>query len=117
MNKRSTKNWALIGVIAAFHVAIVSAPIFLQGCGTPQPMPSEPPPAPVLPPPAVPEASVPPLRSPVLIPPAPESPAMPGPVVAPREIPATEHTIAAGESLSKIAARHGMSTRDRKSVV
>jgi LysM repeat protein len=113
MNKRSMKNWALIGLIAAFHVAIVSAPVFLHGCGTPQAAsPSEPPPAPVLPPPSVPDPGVPPLGAPILIPPAPERPATPGPIAAPREVAATEHVIAPGESLSKIAARHGMSTRE-----
>lgn len=112
MKKRSMKSWALIGVVAALHVAVVCSPVFLQGCGTPQPASTEPPPAPVMPPPAVPGGGVPSVMAPVLIPPAPESPAMPGPAIGPRGTAASEHTIKSGESLSKIAAHYGLTTRE-----
>ena len=56
MKKRSMKGWALIGTVVALHVAIVCSPVFLQGCGTPQPVSTEPPPAPVMPSPAIPAA-------------------------------------------------------------
>ena len=116
MKKRSRKGWAVIVVVAILHVTVIGTLVFVQGCGTPQPMPVEPPPAPVLPPPAVPEASVPPVRATPLALPGPASPAMPAPapapVVEPRGMASSEYTIQTGDSLSKIAAKHGLSTRE-----
>jgi LysM repeat protein len=112
MKKRSMKGWALIGTVVALHVAVVCSPVFLQGCGTPQPVSTEPPPAPVMPSPVIPSAAVPSVKAPILIPPAPESPAMPGTAIGPRETAAAEHVIKSGESLSKVAAHYGLTTRE-----
>jgi len=112
MKKRSMKGWALIGTVVALHMAVVCSPVFLQGCGTPQPVSTEPPPAPVMPSPAISGGAVPSVKAPILIPPAPESPATPGHAIGPRETTATEHVIKSGESLSKVAAHYGLTTRE-----
>lgn len=95
------------GVIAGLHVVAISGFLMIQGCGTKQPM-VEPPPTPVMPP-----------RADVQTPP----PVMPRPTFQPpvgvEQAPATlegagvqTHTVASGESLSRIANRYGVSVRE-----
>lgn len=111
MKKQSLTSRAVIVVVAGVHLSVLFAVIMLQGCGTPKPMPVEPPPAPVMPPPTVPEY-IPPVQPMPVIPSAPVRPPVRPPVVAPRDAPVTDYVIQSGDSLSKIAARHGMTTRE-----
>jgi LysM repeat protein len=95
----------LAGIIAGLHAAAIAGFMMIQGCGTKQPA-IEPPPAPVMPPRADLDLLPPTLPRPSFQPPVDVEPA-----------PATfesvrTHTVAAGESLSRIAARYGVSTRE-----
>lgn len=109
MKKLAVGNPWIIGVVGAAHLALVVG--IFQGCGTPRPMPVEPPPAPVMPPPVVPEPTA-PLPPPLLVPPASSVP-LPPPAAPPaRELAPKEYTVQPGDSLSKIAARFGLSTRE-----
>lgn len=99
---------ALVGIVVTLHVLAVGAFLFIQGCGTVQPgtrtAKVEPPPPPVMPPRVAPTPS-PAMPRPGLKPPA--------PVQAPRPMAdATTHIVKSGESLSKIAAQYGVSTRE-----
>lgn len=108
MSKPSPKEMWVWGVFAGLHAAAVGALVLSQGCGTPRPPAVEPPPAPVMPPPAVPEP--PPA---VLPPPAPVPPAVHRPTPPPAaDVMPSEYVVQPGESLSKIAAKHGVSTRE-----
>ncbi len=92
------KAWAF-GVVAAVHVVVLGS-LLLQGCGTTRPQP-------------VTQAD-----PPVVMPPVTEAPVLP-PVVEPAkvELPPVEfskktYTVKAGDSLSRIAQRFNVSTRD-----
>ena len=100
---------ALIAVVATLHIVAVGAFFFIQGCGTQSPS-VEPPPAPIMPPAERPvsrtlSSSVPP---PVFQPPVPVEQALP---VAELGDGAT-YVIQKGDSLSKIAARFGVKSRE-----
>jgi len=101
----------LVSVVVAVHVVAVGAVMFIQGCGTKRAGVVEPPPAPVMPPKDVeaPEDAVvlaPPR--PVFQPPAPieSAPTMAVPA------PGKTYTIQSGDSLSKIAQKVGVSSRE-----
>jgi LysM repeat protein len=92
------KAWAF-GVVAAVHVVVLGS-LLLQGCGTTRPQP------------------VTQAESPVVMPPVTEAPVLP-PVVEPVKValPPVEfskktYTVKAGDSLSRIAQRFNVSTRD-----
>ncbi len=108
MKRLDRRNLSIAGAIGLAHVVVVGLLGFSQGCRTPAPTPSvvEPPPAPVMPPPAVPEAT--PAPAPVLPPPAVEAPAPQRPSLPPPR----EYTVQAGDSLSKIAVKFGVTTRE-----
>ena len=86
----------LVIVVVLLHVMAIGTLVFVQGCGTVQPQAPavEPPPAPVMPPPAAPI----PAAMPSLKPAAPAAPVIP--------------EKQAGDSLSRIASRHGLSQRE-----
>lgn len=92
------KAW-MIGLIAVLHVVVVGS-LLLQGCGTTRPPASE-----VKEPPMV----MPPVAEPVL-PPVVEPP--PKVVLPPVEVPTKVYTVQSGDSLSYIAKRFNVSTRD-----
>ncbi len=95
----------LAGVIAGLHVAAISGFLMIQGCGTKQPA-VEPPPAPVMPPRAD-------VSAPALVMPRPSFQPPVGVEPAPATLEGVQtHTVAAGESLSRIAARYGVSVRE-----
>jgi len=101
----------LVSVVVAVHVMAVGAVMFIQGCGTKRAGVVEPPPAPVMPPKDVeaPEDAVvlaPPR--PVFQPPAPieSAPTMAVPA------PGKTYTVQNGDSLSKIAQKVGVSSRE-----
>lgn len=105
--RRFMKTPLLVIVVTALHVMALAAFISIQGCGTTQPS-VEPPAKPVMPPSSEtvpPEASVPP---PAFRPPAPMTSS---PVY---EMPAeqTLYTVQKGDSLSKIAKKVGVSTKE-----
>ncbi len=92
------KAW-MIGLIAVLHVVVVGS-LLLQGCGTTRPRPVE-----VKEPPVV----MPPVAEPVL-PPVVEPP--PRVELPPVEVPTKVYTVQSGDSLSYIAKRFNVSTRD-----
>lgn len=113
---------ALVGIVVTLHVLAVGAFLFIQGCGTVQPgvQPGaraldadpasrgtaavEPPPPPVMPPRGAPAPRV-DMPRPGLRPPAPAEPVRPlGESVT--------HTVQRGDTLSKIASQHGVTTRE-----
>jgi peptidoglycan endopeptidase LytE len=95
----------LAGVIAGLHAAAIAGFLMIQGCGTKQPA-VEPPPAPVMPPRADIDVPPPVMPRPSFQPPVGVEP-------APTTVESVQtHTVAAGESLSRIAARYGVSTRE-----
>ena len=101
----------LVSVVVLLHAMALGTLMFMQGCGTVQPK-VEPGPAPVvMPPPVMPETSVAPLRSTELKPAKPEGPAAALPVV-PAAPAVTTYVIQKGDSISKIAHKHGLSTRE-----
>lgn len=103
------------GLIVAVHVAVIGSVVMTQGCATTQrdagrtePLPVEPAPVPVLPPSAavvMPEA-VPPVAFPAIQPPVRPEPVTTG--VAAENL----YVIKAGDSLSKIAVKHGVNFRE-----
>lgn len=103
------------GLIVAVHVAVIGSVVMTQGCATTQrdagrtePLPVEPAPVPVLPPSAavvVPEA-VPPVAFPEIQPPVRPEPVTTG--VAAGNL----YVVKAGDSLSKIAVKHGVNFRE-----
>lgn len=104
--KSSVRAPLLVAVVAGLHVVAVGAFLVIQGCGTKQPM-VEPPPAPVLPPSqqvsgptAMPKAV---FQPPVAVEAAPTSLEGAG---------GQTYTVASGDSLSRIASRHGVSARE-----
>jgi LysM repeat protein len=102
-------------LIVAVHVAVIGSVVMTQGCATTQrdagrtePLPVEPAPVPVLPPSAavvMPEA-VPPVAFPAIQPPVRPEPVTTG--VAAENL----YVIKAGDSLSKIAVKHGVNFRE-----
>ena len=96
----------LVGIVVALHALAVGGILFMQGCGTTKGAAVEPPPAPVMPPKA--EVVTPAPVRPVFQPPAPAR--MEPPVREPSEV--KTYTVQAGDSLSKIAAWYGVSTRE-----
>ncbi len=97
----------LISVVVALHVLAVGAIMFIQGCGTKQPA-VEPPPAPIMPPKQEVMGTPAPQPRPVFQPPGPveHAPSMAEPVGA------KSYVVQKGDSLSKIAARVGVSGRE-----
>lgn len=98
----------LLGIIAGLHVVAIAGFLVIQGCAT-KPTMVESPPTPVMPPRA--DVDVPAVE------------ALPGPVFqppvaveyAPSSLDAASvqtYTVASGDSLSKIAARHGVTVRE-----
>lgn len=97
--------WA--AVVAGLHVVAVGSFFFIQGCGTPRPVSVESPPPPVMPPrqDAVPPGSM-SLPAPAFQPAAEKAPAS-------LEAAATaSYTVQNGDSLSKIAAKVGVTSRE-----
>jgi len=97
-------------LVATLHVVAVGAFIFIQGCGTQRPQAVKPPPAPVMPPREAPQPMAPAA--------APAAPTMAAPEPA-QTLPAAEsweagktYTVKKGDTLSGIAARHGVSARE-----
>ncbi len=97
----------LVSVVVLLHGVAIGMLMFLQGCGTRQPR-IEPPPAPVMPPrvePVRPASPAGPLH--LRLP----APAEPAPQVRPPVV-LGAYTVKRGDSLSVIAKRHGLSTRE-----
>ncbi len=91
------KGW-VIGSIVVVHCVLIGSVALLQGCGT-TPKPTEPP---------APQVVMPPPMEPVVLPPV----VMPPPVKAePVQLTKT-YTVKSGDSLSMIAKRFNVSTRD-----
>lgn len=98
------KKAVLVGSVVAAHVALIGGVILIQGCGTPQP-PVTPAKSEVVMPPAVePPPPAPVVEPPVVLPPA--KPIEKAPAAT------KTYTIKAGDSLSLIAKRFNVSTRD-----
>ena len=100
------------GLIVAVHVAVIGSVVMTQGCATTSrqaesvaPASAEPAPPPVLPP-SPPVVVAPPVTFPPLQPPAPPPPS-PATVAA-----ENVYVVRSGDSLSKIAARHGVNARE-----
>lgn len=95
------KRAGVVGIVVAVHCAVIGSVILIQGCGT-TPKSVEPQPPQVVMPPATP-----PLPPPVAF------PEKIVPVVAPPVAPVSKsYTIKAGDSLSSIAKRFNVTTRD-----
>lgn len=97
----------LIAVVVAIHITAVGAFVMMQGCGTQRPA-VEPPPAPVVPPHSTPGGVEPVVSAPVFQPPVSVEPA---PVAMDWE--GTDvYVVGKGDSLSMIANRLGVKTRE-----
>ena len=97
---------ALIAVVVILHAMAISTVMFMQGCGTKQAA-VEPPPAPVMPP----KAGV--VTPPTLTPPPPvfhPAPVAPAPSMGEAE--GQTYIVQNGDSLSKIASRCGVSSKE-----
>ena len=96
----------LVAVVVAVHAVAIGSVMFIQGCGTKKPVMVEPPPAPVMPPKQ--ETQKAPEFKPVFHPPVAVEPA---PAM---EVPseAKTYVVQNGDSLSKIASRCGVSSRE-----
>ena len=97
---------ALIAVVVVLHAMAISTVMFMQGCGTKQAA-VEPPPAPVMPP----KAGV--VTPPTLTPPPPvfhPTPVAPAPSMGEAE--GQTYVVQNGDSLSKIASRCGVSSKE-----
>lgn len=105
--RRSFKPPMIVLAVLGIHVAVGGFALVMSGCSTRQPSTIEPPPAPVLPPrqEAAPVATMPKptFRPPVAVAPAPSS------IDAAS---ASTYTVQKGDSLSKIAARAGVSVAE-----
>lgn len=99
------KSSVLIALVIGIHVLAIGGVIVMQGCETRRPT-VEPPSPPVLPP--RPEVGVAPVPQPVFRPPAPVelAPAVAEPAAG------RIYEVQSGDSLSKIASRFGVSTRE-----
>ena len=101
------KSSVLIAVVVGIHVLAVGGVVVMQGCETRRPTAEQtPPPAPPMPP--RPETMPAPLPRPVFQPPVPVEPAPS--VIEPGS--GRLYEVQNGESLSKIASRFGVSTRE-----
>lgn len=100
------KARTLVAVVVLTHVLVIGSVLCMQGCRTKGPGVVEPPPSPVLPP--QPEEALAPPSQPVFQPPAPVQPAPA--LTAPLE--GQSYKVQPGDSLSKIAARAGVSVRE-----
>ncbi|NKB24246.1 MAG: LysM peptidoglycan-binding domain-containing protein [Kiritimatiellae bacterium] len=99
----------LITIVVALHMMALAAFVFIQGCGTQRgPIIVESPPSPVMPPKRHPRRSIPPVSS-RLIPPG-ERPVRP--IEVPPEFNPKTYIIKKGDSLSRIAKRHNISTQE-----
>jgi len=109
LSARHNRSRAIVVAVVLLHTALVGmAFVLMQGCRatTPQPAAVEPPPTPVMPPRAAPGEQV--EKGPAFQPPKPVAPAP-----SMREPVDIEwYTIKRGDSLSKIANRFGVSTRE-----
>lgn len=96
----------IAAVIAAAHIVALGGFLALQGCRT-RPPSVEPPPTPVMPPRADISTAPPVVPKPVFQPPVAET-------LPPAAVPEAErvHIVASGESLSRIAARYGVTIRE-----
>ena len=107
--ERDVRTPIVVSLVVIFHtVAVGSAFLFIQGCGTTTgPTMTEPPGAPSLPPTTAPSArssySRPTFQPPVPVAPAPA-------MIEPGS--SKTYVIQKGDSLSKIAKRHGVSYRE-----
>ena len=109
-DKNSTmKAPTLVGIVVALHVVAVSAFIFIQGCGTVQPRPTmtstDAPPPPVMPPKADKPTGT---AKTGFKPPVPVG-TTPGDLLKEGSI---SHVIAKGETLSHVAKKYGVSTKE-----
>jgi LysM repeat protein len=98
---------ALIAIVVAVHLLVIGGFVFMQGCGTSR-QAVEPPPAPVMPPqetvePVEPIPAEPVFRPPVTVEAVPESMDWEG---------TDTYQVKRGDTLSEIAKRHGLSTRE-----
>lgn len=100
------KTHVLIVAVVLIHVLAIGSVLCIQGCGTRRVATVEPPPAPVMPPRE--DAVVAPAPRPVFQPPVPVEPAPS--MMVPTE--GKTYTIQKGDSLSKIASRLGVSSRE-----
>lgn len=100
------KTHVLIVAVVLIHVLAIGSVLCIQGCGTRRVATVEPPPAPVMPPRE--DAAVAPAPRPVFQPPVPVEPAPS--MMVPTE--GKTYTIQKGDSLSKIASRLGVSSRE-----
>ncbi len=108
-DRRKTVTAPLLAIaVAGLHVVAVGAFLFIQGCGTPKPVAVEPPPPPVMPPRQDLGAPGPvTMPKPSFVPPAVEK--------APASLDAAAkqtYTVQSGDSLSKIAAKTGVTSRE-----
>lgn len=102
---------ALVGIVAAFHILGITALVSIQGCGTTRttrvtPMPVDQPPPPTMPPKATRPGMQPPTFS------TRPTPAPTAVVVDTANLAGTSYTIKKGDTLSHVAKRHGVGTRD-----
>jgi LysM repeat protein len=100
----------LVALVVAVHAVAIGSVMFIQGCGTKKPAMVEPPPAPVMPPKQ--ETQQAPEFKPVFHPPVAVEPAPA--MEVPNE--AKTYTVQNGDSLSKIAAHCGVSSRELAAV-
>ncbi len=101
---------ALVGIVTALHIIGITALVSIQGCGTTRttrvtPLPVEQPPPPTMPP----KASQPPKTASIFTRPAVTTPT---PAVDTANLVGTTYTIKKGDTLSHVAKRHGVGTRD-----
>lgn len=106
--KSGVRGPLVLSLIAGFHVVAIAGFLLIQGCGTKQPA-VEPPPTPIMPPradldlPDVQAVPRPSFQPPVAVETAPSS----------LDAAAVQtYTVANGDSISKIASRHGVSIRE-----
>ncbi len=104
--RKSVRAPMLAVAIAGLHVAAVGTFLFIQGCGTPKPVAVEPPPPPVMPPREIAGQAPATLPKPAFQPAVEKAPAS-------LEATATQtYTVQSGDSLSKIAAKVGVTARE-----
>ncbi len=105
-DRKKIQTPTLVATIVGLHIVAVGSIVFIQGCETARPMP-EPPPAPVMPEDAAVTDPVPPVTprpEPVFQPPVTREPRPE--TVRPED--AKTYTVRSGDSLSRIASRHGV---------
>jgi len=100
---------AVVAIVVLFHTIAVGAFVFMQGCGKTGQVAVEPPPAPIMPPgqqaaPPAPQVTPKPMFRPPM-------PVEPAPAMGLPDSGMT-YSVQKGDSLSKIASRHGVSARE-----